>query len=176
MICGETVKEQEVQEESLEASAPTWSTFSERNETRSFSYGRGNSQSSILRIVWNRSETFSLIHAPQRTESLGTQVCSIDHRCLRFKRFGNASVPYGLRAPSAANAPRNSRTAVFVSSKFNAEMAHLACFCAFIIASSSTFKSPGTLTDSELCGWSTLDCNCCGICRLYSSWILGFGS
>lgn len=36
--------------------------------------------------------------------------------------------------PKVANASRSSRTAVGTSSKFSAEMAHRACFCAFIMA------------------------------------------
>lgn len=41
------------------------------------------------------------------------------------------------RAPSILNAPSNSLTAVGTSSKFRADIAHRACFWAFIIASSS---------------------------------------
>lgn len=40
-------------------------------------------------------------------------------------------------APSVSNALRSSLTAVGTSSKFKAEIAHLACFCAFAIARSS---------------------------------------
>src|SRR2546421_9629945 len=41
-------------------------------------------------------------------------------------------------APSASRAPLSSLIAVGTSSKFSADIAHLACFCAFITASSST--------------------------------------
>lgn len=41
-------------------------------------------------------------------------------------------------APKDAKAPLNSLTAVLTSSKFSAEIAQRACFCAFNIASSST--------------------------------------
>ena len=43
-------------------------------------------------------------------------------------------------APSVSKAALNSFTAVSASSKFSAEMAHLACFCAFAIARSSVIS------------------------------------
>jgi hypothetical protein len=45
-------------------------------------------------------------------------------------------------APNACSAIRNSLTAVALSSKFSAEMAHLACFVACLIDSSSSLKGP----------------------------------
>jgi hypothetical protein len=46
-------------------------------------------------------------------------------------------------APNVFNASLNSLIAVLVSSKFSAEIAHLACFCAWAIASSSTSTKLG---------------------------------
>jgi hypothetical protein len=43
-------------------------------------------------------------------------------------------------APSVSKAALNSLTAVSASSKFNAEIAHLACFCAFAIDKSSVIS------------------------------------
>lgn len=43
-------------------------------------------------------------------------------------------------APKVCNAAFSSRTAVSASSKFNAEIAQRACFCAFAIAASSVFN------------------------------------
>jgi hypothetical protein len=45
-------------------------------------------------------------------------------------------------APRALKAIRNSLTAVAASSKFKAEIAHLACFCASAIECSSSLKGP----------------------------------
>jgi hypothetical protein len=45
-------------------------------------------------------------------------------------------------APKAFKAMRSSLTAVAESSKFSAEIAHLACFCASLIESSSLRKGP----------------------------------
>ena len=43
-------------------------------------------------------------------------------------------------APKVFNASLSSFTAVSASSKFNADIAHRACFCAFAIATSSVFS------------------------------------
>ena len=45
-------------------------------------------------------------------------------------------------APKDCKAILSSLTAVGTSSKFNAEIAHLACFCADMMASSSVLKGP----------------------------------
>jgi hypothetical protein len=55
--------------------------------------------------------------------------------CILLQVVTTACPTYA--APRLSSAPLNSLTAVGTSSKLSAEMAHRACFCAFIIASSS---------------------------------------
>jgi hypothetical protein len=56
------------------------------------------------------------------------------------------------RAPKCCNAIRNSFTAVSTSSKFSAESAHLPCFTALMIASSSLTYVSGPDGAGAYCG------------------------
>lgn len=57
----------------------------------------------------------------------------LSRECDMYSVHSSAAVPVYC-APSTASAFRNSATAVGTSSKFSAEMAHLACFCAWLMS------------------------------------------
>ena len=65
-------------------------------------------------------------------------------------------------APNVCNAALNSLTAVSASSKFKAEMAHLACFCALAIAISSVLSGVFRLAGGACTGAGGGIYCCCG--------------
>jgi hypothetical protein len=60
--------------------------------------------------------------------------------------------------------------AVFTSSKFRADMAHLACFCAWAIAASSTPETGAGVDMSELSGGTA------GLAKLAAGMLGGTGA
>lgn len=109
---------------------------------------KGKNSSAKLDQAKNELNTVSL-----KLHALGTRKIEIGNMTTRLVTKANTNFGYccfctansnypprPYWAPKVCRAALSSRTAVSASSKFSADIAHLACFCAFAIAISSVLS------------------------------------
>jgi hypothetical protein len=96
------------------------------------------------------------IYLPISTCKSGYKTSQTIYICVSQKHQVHAVISVRLHqfAPKALSAMRSSFTAVAASSKFRAEMAHLACFVASAIERSSSLKGPWEGAGAGADGWA----------------------
>lgn len=95
---------------------------------------------------WHKGSHFKIGHTPIMCGREDGRIKDFDMLCNLKHTLWVGNLTYALMrihsAPNTCRAARNSFTAVSASSKFSAEIAKRACFCAFVIAASSVLSGP----------------------------------